>query len=260
MRILLTNDDGIDSPGLAVLETIARQLASDVWTVAPEDEQSGASRSLSFNTPLRMRQLADQRYAVGGTPVDCVLMAVSHLMKQKPDLILSGVNRGHNIAEDVTYSGTIAGAMEGVMMGAPSIALSQAFGIATRDQPHWATAEQHAPALLRQLIKKGWPDDVLININFPDCPPDAVAGVQITRQGRRDHHPLMDVEKRADPRGQPYYWLRFHRRLSQPEQGSDLHAIYGGHISVTPLHLDLTHDPSRAQLANGLTTGGKTNA
>jgi 5'-nucleotidase len=241
LRILVTNDDGIHAPGLKALEKIARKLSSDVWVVAPEEEQSGSAHSLSLANPLRIRKLTARKYAVRGTPSDCVLMAVRHVLKDKePDLVLSGVNRGQNIADDVTYSGTIAAAMEGTQLGIPSIALSQAFGFSGHANVKWATAEHFAPEILKKLIAAGWPAEVLININFPDVVPASVTGIEVTRQGKRDQS-LVRVEERIDARNNPYYWLGFERILSNPPQGTDLRAIYEGRISITPLHMDLTH-------------------
>ena len=241
LRILVTNDDGIHAPGLKTLEKIARKLSSDVWVVAPEEEQSGSAHSLSLANPLRIRKLTARKYAVRGTPSDCVLMAVRHVLKDKePDLVLSGVNRGQNIADDVTYSGTIAAAMEGTQLGIPSIALSQAFGFSGHANVKWATAEHFAPGILKKLIAAGWPEEVLININFPDVVPASVTGIEVTRQGKRDQS-LVRVEERIDARNNPYYWLGFERILSNPPQGTDLRAIYEGRISITPLHMDLTH-------------------
>lgn len=240
-RILLSNDDGINAPGLKCLERIARQLSDDIWIVAPETEQSGASHSLTLHHPLRLRQISKRKFAVAGTPTDCVVLAIAELMKDAlPDLLLSGVNRGANIADDVTYSGTIAAAMEGTVLGIPSIALSQTWGFSDSKVVKWATAEYHAPPIIRKLLKTGWPDDVLININFPDEEIENALPVEITRQGRRDQS-LLEMDKRMDRRGTPYYWTGFQRVRSNPPAGTDLHAIYAGNITVTPLHLDLTH-------------------
>src|SRR5216110_527548 len=181
MRILCTNDDGIHAPGLKVVEDIARALSDDVWIVAPETDQSGVSHSLSLNDPLRLREVEARRFAIKGTPTDCVIMGLRHVMREvRPDLVLSGVNRGQNVAEDVTYSGTVAGAMEGTTLGVPSFALSQAYGPDTRQQPHWDTAIRHGPDVIRKVLAEGMPKDVLVNVNFPDCRPDAVKGVAIT--------------------------------------------------------------------------------
>jgi 5'-nucleotidase len=252
MRILLTNDDGIDSPGLHALREIALQLSSDVWVVAPETNQSGASHSLSLHEPLRMRKVDDRAFAVRGTPTDSVIMGVRHVLRDKtPDLVLSGINRGTNIAEDVTYSGTIAGAFEGTILGIRSIALSQAFGFEQGKTVRWQTALAHAPDLLRKLLALDWGPSSLININFPDREPDNVAGTLVTRQGRRDPG-LLNIDERHDTWGNPYYWLAFARRRSNAQEGTDLAAIYGGYISVTPLYLDLTHQGLRETLAKAL--------
>lgn len=249
MRILVTNDDGIHAEGLAVLERIARQLSDDVWVVAPETDQSGVAHSLSLSNPLRLRQIAEKRYAVAGTPTDCVIMAVRSVMVDaRPDLVLSGVNRGSNVAEDVTYSGTIAAAMEGTLLGVPSVAISQAYGPGDRNQIHWDCAESHAPGILRKLLAEGIPADVLFNLNFPNVAPDAVKGVAVTVQGRRDQE-LLQLQPRQDGRGNPYYWIAFQRSRSEPANGTDLKALAEGRISVTPLELDLTHEPTLTRFA-----------
>jgi 5'-nucleotidase len=242
MRILCTNDDGIHATGLAVLEKIAGTFSDDVWVIAPEQEQSGASRALTLTAPIRVRQAGPKRFAVSGTPTDCVLLGIDHLVEgARPDLVLSGVNRGQNIAEDVTFSGTIAGAMQGMQLGIPAIALSQARGFRGEEAPiPWETAEMYGPGVVGQLLKHGWPKDVLINVNFPDVAPDDVGAVEMTFQGRRDQH-VIYADKRTDPRGGTYFWLGFHGKRSNPPDGSDIRAIYEGRISVTPLHIDLTH-------------------
>ncbi|MHC5653498.1 5'/3'-nucleotidase SurE [Stappia sp.] len=239
MRILLTNDDGIHADGFAALERIARELSSDVWVVAPETDQSGVAHSLTLHDPLRVRELGEKRYSVRGTPTDCVIMGVREVMKERPDLILSGVNRGQNAADDVTYSGTIAGAMEGTLMGIRSIALSQAFGWAPGVAPSYRTAEAHAPALIDKLLHFPFPPDTLLNLNFPNCEAEAVQGVQVTRQGKRKVSELA-VEGRRDGRGVPYYWLGFRNEKEEPEHETDLAALEANLISVTPLKLDLT--------------------
>lgn len=248
MRILITNDDGIHADGLGVLERIASELSDDLWVVAPEADQSGVAHSLSLNDPLRLREIGERRFAVKGTPTDCVIMAVRSIMKEKPDLVLSGVNRGHNVAEDVTYSGTIAGAMEGTILGVPSIALSQGHGPGGRGSIHWNCAQTHAPRLLRTLLKEGLGTGVLININFPNCPPEEVVGVAVTCQGRRDSE-LLRLEARLDGRGIPYYWIGFTPKRATPAAGTDLAALAQLKISVTPLRLDLTDEPARTRMA-----------
>ena len=240
MRILITNDDGIHAPGLGVLEQIAKALTDDVYVVAPETDQSGVAHSLSLSDPLRLRKISERHYAVKGTPTDCVIMGVrSILVDKKPDLVLSGVNRGQNVAEDVSYSGTIAGAIEGTILGIPSIALSQQFGPDTAMNPHWDTAVTHAPALLRKLIGAGIKPATLLNINFPDCAATDVKGVAATVQGVRSAQ-LLRIDARHDGRGVPYYWIAFDRGTYTPGAGTDLEALAQKKISVTPLRLDMT--------------------
>jgi len=252
MRILITNDDGIHAPGLVACEKIARALSDDVWIVAPETDQSGVSHSLSLNDPLRLREVGERHFAVKGTPTDCVIMGVRHVMKALPDVVLSGVNRGRNAAEDVTYSGTVAAAMEGTVLGIPSFALSQAYAMTTRHAPYWETAIAHAPGLIRKVLETGMPRDVLVNINFPDCPPDDVAGVAVAVQGKRDQE-LLRIEARHDGRGNPYYWIAFGRGgIVGAAPGSDLAALSENRISVTPLRLDLTDEPFMTKLAEVL--------
>lgn len=240
MRILVTNDDGIHAPGLAVAENIARALSDDVWVFAPETEQSGASHSLTLTSPLRLRQIAERRYAVTGTPTDCVMMACLHVLKESPpQLILSGVNWGSNLADDVTYSGTIAGAMEGCALGIPSVALSQAGDEDSREAIDWSPAETHGPELLRRLLKAGWPEGTLININFPACSAVEVKGWSLVPQGRYDLQST-EIEERRDARSRAYYWIGLRRRRASPLADSDLGAVYANKIAVTPLHMNLT--------------------
>lgn len=243
MRILISNDDGIDAPGLKALREIANQLSDDVWCVAPEVNHSGAGHSLSLREPLRMRQIDERTYAVRGTPTDCIIMGVRFLMPDnRPDLILSGVNMGQNLAEDLTYSGTVAAAFEGTLIGIRSIALSQGIGIGgTSRGPDWRTSVTHAPDIIRKLTTLEWPPYTLYNINFPDCPPDEVVSIKTTTQGRRDQE-VLQIDERHDTWGTPYYWLGFLSRRSNAQPGTDLRAVYDGHISVTPVSMNLTAD------------------
>lgn len=251
MRILLTNDDGIHAEGLAALERIARTLSDDVWVVAPEYDQSGFAHSLSLNDPLRLRQIDEKRFAVRGTPTDCVIMGVSKVLPGKPDLVLSGVNSGANLADDVTYSGTVAGAMEGAMLGIKSIALSQAYNVVASERVvPYETCEALAPELLGKLIHARLDDGVLLNVNFPNCPAADVEGVEVTAQGRLAHG--MSVEERRDGRGLPYYWLKFGRGARDTTSGTDIHAVMNRKVSVTPLQLDLTAHALRDELAGAL--------
>jgi 5'-nucleotidase len=250
MRILITNDDGIHAAGLDACEEIARALSDDVWIVAPEYDQSGVSHSLSLNDPLRLREVGERRFAVKGTPTDCVIMGVRHILDGKAaDLVLSGVNRGRNAAEDVLYSGTVAGAKEAAVLGIPALALSQAYTAANRDRPHYETAIQYGPDVVRRVLSAGIPRDVLVNVNFPDCAPGDVQGIAVTCQGKRDQE-LLRIEARRDGRGNPYYWIAFERlKLGQMRHGTDLAALTENRIAVTPLRLDLTDEPFMTKLA-----------
>ena len=240
MRILVTNDDGIHSPGLAVAEKIARELSDDVWVVAPETEQSGASHSLTLASPLRLRQISERRFAVSGTPTDCVMMACLHILKEQPPaLILSGINWGSNMADDVTYSGTIAGAMEGCALGIPSIALSQCYDEDDRHAIDWSAGEAHGAGVIRRLVEAGWSKGTLINVNFPACAAADVKGIKVVPQGKYDLQST-EIEQRIDARQRAYYWIGLRRRRAVPPDDSDLGAVYGNHIAVTPLHLNLT--------------------
>ena len=254
MRILLTNDDGIHAEGLAVLERIARTLSDDVWIVAPESDQSGLAHSLTISEPLRLRKVADKRFALRGTPTDCVIMAVREVLDRKPDLVLSGVNAGGNLADDVTYSGTVAGAIEGTLHGVRSIALSQLYEYDNGGRMiPWEVAETLGPKLLAQLIEADLPDGTFLNVNFPRCAPSEVQGIEVTSQGKLDFG--LEVEQRADGRGFPYYWLRFGDRGSRFREGTDLQAVKANKISVTPLKLDMTDYAAQDRLAKALGFG-----
>ena len=244
MRILCTNDDGIHAPGLQVVEQIARSLSDDVWIVAPELDQSGVSHSLSLNDPLRLREVSPRHFAVRGTPTDCVIMGARHILGDKlPDLVLSGVNKGRNVAEDVVYSGTIAGALEGTILGFPSFALSQEFSIETRNAPLWETALKFGPDIIRKVIGAGVTRNTVINVNFPSCMPDDVKGIRITRQGKRNQG-FLKIDRRHDGRGNPYFWIGFERAamMDAPAEGTDLAALAARYVSVTPLRLDRTDE------------------
>jgi 5'-nucleotidase len=252
MRILITNDDGIHAPGLGVLEAIAAEIADEVIVVAPEMDQSGVAHSLSVNDPLRLRKISETRFAVKGTPTDCIIMGMKHILEGKTvDLVLSGINAGQNVAEDVTYSGTIAGAIEGTILGIPSIALSQAYGhhaYGGRDAIHWDCARTHGAKVIRKILEAGFEPDVVINVNFPACPPAEVAGLAATMQGRRDAQ-IVRIDPRLDGRGNPYYWIAFGRNNYKVEVGTDLEALAQKRISVTPLKLDLTDEPTVTRYA-----------
>ncbi len=251
MRILLTNDDGIHAEGLAALERIARTISDDVWVVAPETDQSGFAHSLSLSQPLRLREIDDRHFALSGTPTDCVIMGVRRLLPSPPDLILSGINSGSNIADDVTYSGTVAGAMEGTLLGIRSLALSQAYSVVDgkRVVPY-ETGEALAPDLFKKLLALDLPAGVFLNVNFPSCPAGEAKGTRVTSQGKLAYN--LGIEERADGRNLPYYWLRFGRDETELREGTDLHAVKSGYVSVTPLKLDLTAHELRDQLTKAL--------
>jgi 5'-nucleotidase len=237
-RVLVTNDDGIHAPGLKVLEKLAKTLSDDVWVVAPETEQSATSHSLTLRRPLRERRLGPKRFSVDGTPTDCVLIAKHQIMADcQPDLVLSGINDGGNLGEDVTYSGTVAAAMEAALLGIRAIAFSQ------QRQPdgsvRWKVAEKHLPDIVRRLADIEWARDLLVNVNFPAVAPDDVTGIFVCRQGRRDQG--TSVTEGEDPSGRRYVWIGGYQVDDSSDTDTDLAVTAKGGISVTPLHLDLTH-------------------
>jgi 5'-nucleotidase len=254
-RILIANDDGIESPGLKLLTKVARALAPDVWVVAPEQEQSGASHSLTLYRPLRVRKLGPRRFAVDGTPTDCVLLAVNVILKDKrPTLLLAGVNAGGNLGEDVTYSGTVAAAMEATLLDVPAIAMSQ--HVADDHPVRWATAQAYAAQVIRRLTALPWPRQTLINVNFPDVAPDKVTGIVATAQGKRKIGD--NLEERVDPRGRPYYWIGPMSEAAAGASaacgpGTDLGAIAEGKVTLTPVCLDLTDAKALARLRKEFT-------
>ncbi len=245
MRILLTNDDGYRAPGLAILEQIARTLSDDITIVAPAEEQSGKGRSLTLNEPVRVREFGEKRYAISGTPTDAVMFALAEVMRDaRPDLVLSGVNRGANLGEDVFYSGTVGAAMEGALAGIRSVALSQRYGNeAPGEDVTFDTATAWGERVLRPLLDLDWSPRTVMNINFPPVEADQVKGIRVVNQGLRDYG-RMRLTKRTDPRGFPYYWMGLGRVPHDPVADTDLEAIELGYVTVTPLQMDLTHRES----------------
>jgi 5'-nucleotidase len=247
-RILITNDDGIDAPGIAVLEAVAHTLAREVWVVAPESDQSGTSHSISLHSPLRLSPRGERRFAVNGTPGDCVVMAVRHLMLDgPPGLLLSGINRGGNLGAETVYSGTVGAAMTGLLLGIPSLALSQTF---TGPQPvKWETARAVAPGVIRELLARRWDTESCLNINFPDVVAADAGPVTLSTQGRGLVKGI-DVIERQDPRGLAYHWLTFRRdRTSDdPDPDSEANVVRSGRVSVTPLRFDRTHTVGLGEL------------
>ncbi|WP_095012909.1 5'/3'-nucleotidase SurE [Tsuneonella mangrovi] len=249
MRILLTNDDGINAPGLTVLEEIARAISDDIWICAPSEEQSGAGHSLTLTRPVRLRKHGERRFSVSGTPTDSVTLGLRKVMDGAPDVILSGVNRGANLGDDITYSGTVSAAIEGALAGIRSIALSQVYSTeGMADSVPFDAARAWGKRVLAPLLEVPLPKRTLVNVNFPALHPDKVKGIRVVRQGFHDYSRGSVVEGR-DPRGYPYYWFGLEAMEHTLDHGTDLEAIDDGYIAVTPLQLDLTHHSSLGALA-----------
>ena len=238
MRILCSNDDGILARGLACLERAATPLG-DVWVVAPDREQSATSHSLTLHHPLRPVKLGDQRWQVDGTPTDCVMLAIEALLPERPDFVLSGINHGPNMGEDVLYSGTVAAAMEGLALGVPSIAVSFAGRVLSADEPLLDELVESLTGVLRHLTSlPDFPADTLLNVNLPAIPADQVKGIKLTRLGRRVFSDSLQPMK--DPWGREIFWIGGGSAAWSGAEDSDFRAVKEGYISVTPLHLDLT--------------------
>ena len=262
-RILITNDDGISAEGIKILRAIANEFSNDVWVVAPEHEKSGASHALSFQNELTLKKYEEKTFSVNGTPSDCVAIGISNVLKDKrPDLILSGINSGCNVGEDVTYSGTIAAAMEGLIRRIPSIAISQNYEAGKKKQIVRDASKKFLKNILLKLTILGWPNNVFMNVNFPHCTADLVKSIQITTQGNRETDDLIINEVQKSK-----FRFGLRRRLeenvnlsipplNETVEGymSDVEALADHHISITPLHLDLTHHKSLSDLKKGLKT------
>jgi 5'-nucleotidase len=244
-RLLLVNDDGIDAPGIILLEKIMRRYTDDIWVVAPDEEKSGASHSISMNVPVRVRRRDERHFAIKGTPTDCVLLGIYEIMTERPTLLLSGINRGANLGEDIIYSGTAAAAMEGALLGIPSVALSQVF--APRAKVPWDTAERYTPIVLEALMEAEWQPNNFVNVNFPDALPDEVTGTRVTSQGQRPPGSFRP-ERRVDARDVPYYWIKLAYEVGGFDRGTDLEAIRDKALSITPVQLNMTAHPFREQL------------
>jgi 5'-nucleotidase len=250
-KVLLTNDDGFDAPGIRILTEVAEELAEEIWIVAPNYDQSGTSHSLSLHSPLRVSQKDERRYSVSGTPGDCVVMAVRHLMASgRPDLILSGINRGANLGIETVLSGTVGAAMTGMLLGIPSMALSQAFS--DRRAVRWDTARALAPKVISQFAKGAWSQGSILNINFPDVPLAEVGPIEVTTQGTGLMEDV-DVVSGIDPRSLEYHWLHLRRSARPDTAGSETSAIGHGRVSVTPLQFERTNQDILASLQAGLT-------
>ncbi len=243
MRILITNDDGITAPGLATAEAIAAELAGsdgEIWVVAPDQERSGASHCISYTRPLRLTRLGERRFSVEGYPADCVIVGIHHILAEfRPDLILSGVNSGHNVAEDTAYSGTVGGAMEGALQGVRSIALSQFYGGPNQPADRFAAAAAHGAAVVRKVLDCPWGQDVFYNVNFPACPAEDVRGVALAAQGRRVAG-VFDCVEYVSPSKRTFFWLSHRTNNESAAPDTDAAMGAGGWITVTPMRPDLT--------------------
>ena len=233
-RVLITNDDGIHAPELALL-VAALEAISEVWVFAPDRQQSAVGHGVSLSRPLRVHKHKDRWFMVDGTPTDCLMLAVRDLMKVRPDLVVSGINPGANLGDDVTYSGTVAGAYEGMLLGIPSFAVSNV----SYAPQHVESAAAFAVKLAEHLVEHGLPPDTMLNVNVPDLPYDQIQGVSVTRMGRRDYKD--EIIRRVDPRGGVYYWIGGAEPSHIVEPGTDFEAIENNRISVTPLHRDMTN-------------------
>jgi 5'-nucleotidase len=231
----VSNDDGFRSDGIVALAEALRSLGS-VYVVAPDRERSAAGHSLTLSHPLRVEKVGHRVYAVDGTPTDCVNLAVNGILrKKKVDLLVSGINKGANMGDDITYSGTVSAAMEGTLLGIPSIAVS----LVSRNHFRFEAAAKFATQVARKVLRRRLPKDTLLNVNLPNVPLEEIRGVKITRQGKRIYGEAV-VEKR-DPRGRKYYWIGGDTLQRQDIPGSDLEAVEQNYISITPIHLDLTN-------------------
>jgi len=242
MRILLSNDDGYLAEGLQCLAKALAAIA-EIEVVAPERDRSGASNSLTLTQPLRVKRGNNGFYYVDGTPTDCVHLAITGLMEHEPDMVVSGINRGANLGDDVIYSGTVAAAMEGRFLGLPAIAVS----LVGQAGEHFETAAEVVVRLVKRLQSVSLPADTILNINVPDVPLDQIAGLEVTRLGHR--HKSEPVIRSTDPHGEPIYWVGPSGAEADAGPGTDFHAVRYNAVSITPLHVDLTRYTAQEQVA-----------
>lgn len=246
MRLLLSNDDGCHAPGLAALRRALAAVCDDVVTVAPDRNRSGASNSLTLERPLRVRELDDHVFAVDGTPTDCVHLATTGLFDDEPDMVVSGINTGANLGDDVLYSGTVAAATEGRSLGLPAIAVS----LIGDNCAHYDTAARVAVAMVRLLVAHPLPADTILNVNVPDVGHEHLAGYRATRLGYRHRAEKLIADR--DPRGRRVYWIGPAGGQADAGPGTDFHAVNAGYVSITPLQIDLTRHASVSSLSEWL--------
>lgn len=246
VRFLLSNDDGYLAPGLAVMAAALRRVG-EVQVVAPDRNRSGASNSLTLDVPLRVTRAESGFYVVNGTPTDCVHLAIAGLLEHQPDMVVSGINSGENLGDDVLYSGTVAAAMEGRFLGYPAVAVS----LVGEEPSNYEAAAAVVTRLVTSLAARRLPADTILNINVPDLPLDAIAGYEATRLGHR--HRFESVIRSVDPRGRPVYWIGPPGREVDEGPGTDFYAVRRGCVSVTPLHVDLTRYTALDPVADWLT-------
>lgn len=242
LKILVTNDDGVHSEGLIVLAKALHQIG-DVFVVAPETEKSAMAHSLTLHRPLRVEKIKRNVYAVNGTPADCVHLGVNAILPERPGLVVAGINKGGNLGDDITYSGTVSAAFEGTLLGIPSFAIS----LVSRSHYKFQTAARFAVKVAQHILKKGLPKDTLLNINVPNLDEEEIKSYKITQQGRWAHNGSA-VEEKVDPRGKKYYWIGGGQLIFDKRSNTDFEAVSNSYISITPLHLDMTHYPSIRQL------------
>lgn len=247
-RILITNDDGIDAPGLTLLHDIAAAMAEEVWVIAPDHDRSGTGQTITLTEPIRVQQRTERVFAVSGTPSDCVAMALGHLMREnRPNLLLSGVNAGRNVGDEINLSGTVGAALCGLMLGVPSIALSQE--CQSRDSINWEPARAHIPTLLQHFLAKGWRKDTCLSVNIPDIPPDMIRDFAYARAGTKNITRI-EVEERTDKRENNYYWFSLGRTPENVgDEESDIAIMRKGQIAVTAVTLDRSLSLGRAAVS-----------
>ena len=249
MHFLISNDDGLSAPGIQTLSNCVRQLGA-VTIVAPDQNRSGASNSLTLDSPIRIKEVESDIFRVSGTPTDCVHIALTGLLKEDPDMVISGINAGANLGDDVIYSGTVAAAMEGRFLGLPALAVSLVF----EERPiNYATAGEAVVRLVRQLLKDPLPSDTILNVNVPDLPWEQIRGFEVARLGHR--HRAEPTIRTVDPRGRAMYWIGPAGAEQDAGPGTDFDAVKRGFISVTPIHVDLTRFQALEQVAGWITAG-----